>query len=51
VVVETYALLLNRTRDGLSAALRFLAVVERGFAAVERVAKTDETRAYKLVRA
>ncbi len=51
VVLETYALLLNRARDGRNAAIRFLDVVERGFAAVERVTKADEVRAYKLVRA
>lgn len=51
VIVETYALLLNRARDGRNAAIRFLDVVDLGFAAVERVRSSDETRAYELVRA
>jgi uncharacterized protein len=50
VVFETYALLLNRTREGRSAAIRFLDAVEQGFAAVERVRIYDEVQAYKLVR-
>jgi predicted nucleic acid-binding protein len=51
VVVETYALLLNRARDGRNLAVRFLDLVEREFAAVERVRKADEAKASKLVRA
>ena len=51
VVIETYALLLSRVRNGRDVGVRFLDRVERGFAAVERVTKRDEARAFTLVRA
>lgn len=51
VVVETYALLLNRTRQGRDSAIAFLDHLERTEVRVERVSEIDEQRAIVLVRA
>jgi predicted nucleic acid-binding protein len=51
VVVETYALLLNRVRNGRVPAIRFLDLVERGLCEVERVTEADEQFASDLVHA
>ena len=50
VIAETYALLLNRARQGRQLALRLLDAVERGVFRVERVGPEDEARAVALVR-
>ena len=51
VVIETYALLLVRSRGSRHDALRFLDVIEKDAYQVERIRKTDEARAITLVRA
>lgn len=50
VVVETYALLLNRTRGGREHAIGFLDHLERTQLRVERVSEDDERKAIALVR-
>ena len=50
VIAETYALLLNRARQGRQLALRLLDAVERGVFRVERVGPEDEAQAVALVR-
>lgn len=50
VVVETYALLLARTRAGREVAIRFLDALESSSLQVERVTAEDEQRAIRLVR-
>lgn len=50
VVVETYALLLNRTRGGRAHAIEFLDHLERTRLRVERVSEDDEQNAIALVR-
>jgi predicted nucleic acid-binding protein len=42
VVVETYALLLNRVRNGRDLAVRFLDLADAGLCDVERVTVDDE---------
>src|SRR6266536_1404197 len=51
VVVETYALLLNRTGEGRGRAIRFLDDLESSDLRVERVSDDDERKAVALVRA
>ena len=53
VVVETYALLLNRTGEGRDKAIRFLddLELESPELRVERVSEEDEEKAVALVRA
>jgi predicted nucleic acid-binding protein len=51
VVVETYALLLARSRGGRGSALAFLDIVGDDAYQVERVRKPDEERAIALLRA
>jgi predicted nucleic acid-binding protein len=51
VVIETYALLLNRTGQGRQQALGFLDHLERSKFRVERVTEADERLAIALVRA
>ncbi len=52
VLLETYALLLNRLRNGREHALRFLDLIEQGaFCRLERVTVADEARASAIVRA
>jgi predicted nucleic acid-binding protein len=51
VVIETYALLLVRSHSSRYDALRFLDMIEKDAYRVERIRKTDETRARALVRA
>jgi predicted nucleic acid-binding protein len=51
VVIETYALLLVRTREGRSKAIEFLDRLDRTTVHVERVHVEDERQAIALVRA
>lgn len=51
VIVETYALLLSRTRRGRDNAIAFLDRVERTAIRIERVTESDERKAMTLVRA
>jgi predicted nucleic acid-binding protein len=51
VIVETYALLLSRTRRGRDNAIAFLDRVERTVIRIERVTESDERKAMTLVRA
>lgn len=51
VVVETYSLLLNRTRQGRSSAVAFLDHLEQTTIRMERVNEGDEAKAIALVRA
>lgn len=50
VVVETYSLLLNRTRQGRSSAVAFLDHLEQTTIRIERVNEGDEAKAITLVR-
>ena len=50
VVFETYALLVNRARNGRAFAIAFLDALDLGFCDVERVSKEDERLAIDLVR-
>jgi predicted nucleic acid-binding protein len=50
VMVETYTLLLTRSRSGRAAALAFVDLVEADAYQVERVRRSDEDRAIALVR-
>lgn len=51
VIVESYALLLNRTRQGRDSAIVFLDHLERTAVRIERVSESDERKAIALVRA
>jgi predicted nucleic acid-binding protein len=51
VVIETYALLLTRSRGGRQNALNFLDMVTADAYQVERIRRADEERAFALVRA
>jgi uncharacterized protein len=51
VVFETYALLVNRARNGREKAIAFLDALDLGLCDVERVTAADETRAIALLRA
>ena len=51
VVIETYALLLNRAHGGRPSALAFLDAIERDEYQIERVKESDEAAAIDLVRA
>ncbi len=51
VVVETYALLLNRTGEGRARALQFLDDLDSSELRVERVSEQDERKAIALIRA
>jgi predicted nucleic acid-binding protein len=51
VVVETYSLLLNRTREGRPRAIQFLDDIDASELHVERVSEEDEKAAIALVRA
>jgi predicted nucleic acid-binding protein len=51
VVVETYALFLNRTGEGRYKAIQFLDDLESSELRVERVSEEDEKKAVALVRA
>lgn len=51
VVVETYSVLLARSRDGRRAAIAFLDAVTAGESRIERVRTEDETAAFSLLRA
>jgi predicted nucleic acid-binding protein len=51
VVIETYSLLLVRTRDGRRRAIEFLDRLDRTRCRVERIRVADEKRAIALVRA
>jgi uncharacterized protein len=51
VVVETYALLLNRVRNGRDLAVGFLDLTGAGLCDVERVTVDDERFASEVVRA
>jgi len=50
VVIETYALLLNRAHGGRPSALAFLDAIERDEYQIERVKESDEAAAIELVR-
>ncbi len=50
VVIETHALLVNRSRNGRAVALGFLDSIEAGLCRVERVTRQDEGRAIRPVR-
>lgn len=50
VIFETHALLLNRTRNGPLAALRFLDIVFRNAFRIIRVRQSDERQAVELIR-
>jgi predicted nucleic acid-binding protein len=50
VVIETYALLLSRTRAGRSAAIAFLDALYQSSVHVERIRRIDETQAVALLR-
>ena len=50
VMIETYALLLSRTREGRNLALGFLDDLEAGMCHIERVSMIDESRAIALLR-
>jgi uncharacterized protein len=50
VVIETYALLISRTRTRRAAAIGFLDALERSPVRVERVTADDEKQAVALVR-
>lgn len=50
VIIETYTLLLTRSRSGRVAALGFVDLVEADAYRVERIRKADEDRAIALVR-
>ena len=49
VVIETYALLLSRTRAGRSAAIAFLDALEQSSVHVERIPRSDEKQAVILL--
>jgi len=51
VVFETYALLVNRARNGRAFAIAFLDALDLGFCEVVRVTREDEAAAIALVRA
>ena len=51
VVIETYALLLSRTRAGRSAAIAFLDALDRSSMQIERIQVSDEKEAVALLRA
>ena len=51
VVFETYALLVNRVRNGRELAVRFLDELDNGFCHVHRVSPSDEKKAADLLRA
>jgi len=51
VVQETHALLLNRTRDGRTVALRFLDDLNSSGVRIEKVGADDEVAAIALIRA
>ena len=51
VLVETYPLVLNRTRQSQDTAITFLDHLERTSARIERVSESDERKAMALVRA
>ena len=51
VVIETHALIVNRSHGGRANALAFLDAIEGGGCQVERVGESDETRAVALLRA
>jgi len=50
VVMETYALLLSRTRAGRVAAIAFLDALEQSTTHVERIRRSDERQAVSLLR-
>jgi predicted nucleic acid-binding protein len=50
VVIETYALLLARTRPGRPAAIAFLDALDRSPIHVERIRRRDEEQAAALLR-
>ena len=50
VVVETYALLLYRTREGRTIAIAFLDHLRSADVRIERVTEIDESKAITLVR-
>lgn len=50
VVVETYGVLLIRSRDKRRAGMTFLDLVETGACRIERVRRADETRAVAILR-
>jgi predicted nucleic acid-binding protein len=50
VVIETYALLLNRTGEGRPKALQFLDHLKASELQIERVTEDDENQAIALVR-
>ena len=51
VVIETYALLVNRARNGRAFAIAFLDALDLGFCNVEWISREDERLAIALVRA
>jgi uncharacterized protein len=51
ILLETHALLLNRSRPGREKALEFLEAIEADTYQVVRVTETDENKAVALVRA
>ena len=50
VLYETHALLVNRTREGREAGLRFIEHVESGLCVVVRVTPDDEASATSILR-
>jgi uncharacterized protein len=50
VVIETYALLLSRTRAGRAAAIAFLDALEESSLHIERIRRADERQAVALLR-
>jgi predicted nucleic acid-binding protein len=51
VVIETYALLLARTRRGRDNAIAFLNSIEASACHIERITKEDEAEGIEIVRA
>ena len=50
VVVETYSLILVRSRNGRSGAISFLDMISTDSFTVERIRRSDEDRAIRLLR-
>ena len=50
VVYETHALLVNRTREGREAGLRFIEHIERGLCVVVHVTPDDDASAISILR-
>src|SRR5206468_11809661 len=51
VIVETYSLILVRSRTGRAGAISFLDMISTDSFSIERIRRSDEDRAIRLVRA